>query len=53
MFKRLEEAIKERLDTMASFVVSFHMTPKDYYELTVEEHEAIVRAWNKANRKRK
>lgn len=37
---------------MASFVVAFGFSPKDYYELTWGERAAIVEAHAQANRKR-
>lgn len=38
---------------MAWFGVHFHYTPADYYALTVEQRDALVRAMNKANRRRR
>jgi hypothetical protein len=32
---------------MAHFVVAFHMTPSEYYKLTLLEREAIVEVANK------
>lgn len=37
---------------MASFVVSFNFSPQDYYTMTLAERDAIITAYNKANRKR-
>jgi hypothetical protein len=37
---------------MASFVVTFNFSPKDYYEMTVGERSAIVEAHAKANKRR-
>ncbi|MFJ2544396.1 hypothetical protein [Microbacterium sp. NPDC087589] len=33
---------EERLRDMASFVVSFHWRPADYYSMTLAEREAIL-----------
>lgn len=36
---------------MARMVVNLHITPEQYWALTVAEHAAIVTEWNRANRK--
>lgn len=33
------------------FVVYLGITPKEYYELTLGERNAIVSAWNRAKRR--
>jgi hypothetical protein len=37
---------------MATFVVAFNFSPKDYYEMTLAEREAIIKQHTRANRKR-
>ena len=36
---------------MAQFVVHLKMSPEEYYRLTFAERNAIVAAWNKANKR--
>lgn len=38
---------------MATFVVHLKISPSDYRSLTVGERDAIVREFNRANRKRR
>lgn len=42
----------ERAADLAMFVVHLGMSPRDYWDLTVEQREAILREANKRNRKR-
>lgn len=37
---------------MASFVVAFNFSPRDYYRLTIAERAAIIEAHTKAHKKR-
>lgn len=37
---------------MASFVVAFHFSPQDYYNMTLQEREAIILRHAAVNRKR-
>lgn len=37
---------------MASFVVAFNFSPKDYYALTVAERNAIISAHERMNKRR-
>jgi hypothetical protein len=37
---------------MASFVVAFNFSPKDYYSMTLGERSAIIEAHAQANKKR-
>ena len=37
---------------MASFVVAFNFSPQDYYGMTVAERNAIIRAHEKAHKRR-
>jgi hypothetical protein len=37
---------------MAGFVVAFNFSPKDYYEMTWGERNAIIEAHAQANKKR-
>lgn len=46
-----EDARRARAEDLALFVVNLGMSPRDYWALTLLEHEAIVQAWNRKNRK--
>lgn len=37
---------------MASFVVAFNFSPKDYYDMTLAERDAIISRHVAVNRKR-
>lgn len=37
---------------MAEFVLYFRISPKDYFELTLGQRQALITAWEKMNRKR-
>jgi len=37
---------------MAEFVIAFHISPADYYRLTLGERQALIDAWEKMNRRR-
>jgi hypothetical protein len=37
---------------MASFVVAFNFSPKDYYEMTWAERNAIIAEYARINKKR-
>jgi hypothetical protein len=37
---------------MAAFVVAFNLSPKDYYEMTLGERDAIIHEYTRVNRKR-
>ena len=37
---------------MATFVVAFNFSPKDYYDMTLEERNAIIERHAFVNRKR-
>lgn len=43
---------KERLKDMAKFAVHLGIPPAAYYDLTLEEHNALLTEWNRANRRR-
>lgn len=38
---------------MATFVVHLRMTPDQYYALTVEQRQAIVKEWNTTQKRRR
>lgn len=37
---------------MADFVILFRISPKEYFELTLGQRNALIKAWEKMNRSR-
>jgi hypothetical protein len=42
----------KRDEDLAMFVVHIGMSPADYWQLTINQRNEIIKAYNKANKKR-